>query len=118
MKKNQALEILEMLYSFYPNFNRKELDSFNDIWIERLTEGDYGKTMRKVKQYTLDSRFPPTLADVLVIEPKLIPPEETELAKARAAVEAELADPVKAKEREEVLERARRKFEELKMSDR
>jgi len=114
MKKPQALEILKILYAFYPNFNRKDIESFNEMWIERLTEGDYEKTMRKVKQYTQDSRFPLSLADVLVIEPKITPPEETEIAKARAAVEKEMADPEMRAKRERSLERARQMFEELK----
>lgn len=117
MKESQALEILRMIYAFYPNFNKHDMQDFNDMWLERLTEGDYEKTMRKVKQYTLDSRFPPTLADVLVIEPKIIPPEETEIAKARAVVEKEMADPELRAKRERSLERARQKFEELKNSD-
>ncbi|KKK34712.1 hypothetical protein WN59_06690 [Salinicoccus sediminis] len=114
MKKPQALEILKILYAFYPNFNHKEIESFNEMWIERLTEGDYEKTMRKVKQYTQDSRFPPSLADVLVIEPKITPPEETEIAKATAAVEKEMADPEMRAKRERSLENARQMFEELK----
>ncbi|WP_020007372.1 replicative helicase loader/inhibitor [Salinicoccus albus] len=107
MNKTEAVEIMELLYAFYPNFNKNKMENFNQIWIDRLCEGDYRKTVQKVKQYTADSSFPPALADVFV--KKHVPHEQVDMTiKAdRERVEAEMADPEKRAEREQ-------KFEQLK----
>ncbi|MHC0551400.1 hypothetical protein [Salinicoccus sp. CNSTN-B1] len=120
MKRKQALEVLEILYTFYPNFNHRSIESFNQIWIDRLIEGDYEKTMRKVREYTTNNPYSPSLADVLVKEYKPTPIEQMEVPRATAEVEREMADPESRKKREGTLEKIKQKrmeFQELMRSD-
>lgn len=112
MNKEQALEIVQMLYAAYPNFNRHGSKNFNSIWLERLIEdGDYSKTLRKTKDYTTENKFAPALADILVKEYK--PRDDGMAEQIRAAeekVRQEKADPEKAARREQLLNEMRKKL--------
>lgn len=107
MEKSEAIEIMEILYSFYPNFNKRGVKSFNKIWIERLMEGDYKKTLKKTEEYTVNSPYPPSLADIIVLPPKEIKPnpEVEQVKQWEAEVKAE---------REAMTEEDKRKKEERK----
>ena len=114
MNKEQALEIVQMLYAAYPNFNKHGSKNFNSIWLERLIEdGNYSKTLRKTKDYTTENKFAPSLADILVKEYK--PRDDRMAEQIRAAeekVRQEKADPEKAARRERLLNEMRKKLGE------
>lgn len=106
MEFNQAKEILENIYIMYPNFNRKDIDNFDKIWLRKLMLGDFERTKQKLDEYLLNNQFPPTLADILVRKPVeyTIDPFEAD----RLAVEKEKQDPEKAKLREQKLKELRK----------
>lgn len=108
MNKIEALKILDTLYSFYPNFNKNNVSSFNEIWLQRLQEGDYEKTLRKVRHYTSDSKFPPSLADVFVPNHK---PRDDGMAEAIKKSEETVK---KENENPEVLEEKRQMIKEMR----
>jgi len=112
MKKEEAIEIMQILYATYPNFNKNDVKGFNSIWLKRLMEhGDYSKTLRKTEDYTAESKFAPSLADILVKEYK--PRDDGMAEQIRAAeekVRQEKADPERAARREQLLNEMRRKL--------
>ena len=36
MTKEEAIEIMQILYATYPNFNKNDVKGFNAIWLKRL----------------------------------------------------------------------------------
>lgn len=112
MTKDEAIEIMQILYATYPNFNKNDVKGFNAIWLKRLmADGDYPKTLRKTEDYTAESKFAPTLADILVKEYK--PRDDGMAEQIRAAeerVRQEKADPEKAARRERLLNEMRKKL--------
>ena len=112
MTKDEAIEIIQILYATYPNFNKNNVKGFNAIWLKRLMEdGDYQKTLRKTENYTAESKFAPSLADILVKEYK--PRDDRMAEQIRAAeekVRQEKADPERAARREQLLNEMRKKL--------
>lgn len=114
MTKDEAMELLELLYAVYPNFNKNGMKSFNKIWLQRLMQGDYQKTLRKTNDYIENSKFPPALADVLV---PIHAPRDDGMAEAiRASEEAvrkENEDPETLKRKHELIEEMRKKLHHM-----
>ena len=107
--KDEAIEIMEILYSLYPNFNRRGMDNFNRIWIEKLMDGDYEKSLKQTNEYVAESPYPPSLADIIVKPYKHRDdgmPEKIREAEEQVKREME-SDPG-------ALERRRRKLDELR----
>lgn len=119
MTKEEAIEILEILYVTYPNFNKNKMDGFNKIWLKRLMEdGNYKRTLRKTNDYTAESKFAPTLADILVKEYKPVNTEVTDVNAMEQAVREEMADPERRRRREEKLKQFEDKLKELRRNGR
>ena len=116
MNKQEAIDIMETLYSAYPNFNKKNINSFNTRWIGFLLKGDYEKTLIKTEQYIEESPFPPAPANIIVPVHKPTNTELTDMKKARETVEHENNDPEQRARREEMLRRFDQKLEELRQS--
>ena len=115
MEKKEAVEIMEILFACYPNFNRNKTENFADIWITRLIEeGDYKLTIKKVKEHTASNPYPPSLADIIARKYKPVYTELTDIEVMEEAVRREKADPEKAKKREESLKRFEEKIKELR----
>lgn len=112
MTKDEAIEIMQILYATYPNFNKNDVKGFNSIWLKRLMEdGDYSKSLHKTEDYTAESKFAPTLADILVKEYK---PRDDGMAEqikqAEALVEKEKSNPEIAARRKQKLDNMRKKL--------
>jgi hypothetical protein len=104
MTKEEATEILELLYVSYPNFNKHGMKNFNHIWLERLMEGDYKKTLRKTKDYCENNPYPPSFADVFVPIYKPVQTHDAEmLAEAEKKVAEEMKDPEIRADRERMV---------------
>lgn len=115
MEKKEAVEIMEILFVCYPNFNRNNTPNFVDIWINRLVEeGDYKLTLKKTKEHTASNPYPPSLADIIARKHKPVYTELTDIEAMEEAVRREKADPEKAKKREESLKRFEEKIKELR----
>lgn len=112
MTKDEALEIMQILYAAYPNFNKNNIKGFNQIWVGRLMEyGNYKKTLKKANDYTMESPYPPAMADIIVKD--VIYKDDgmaTQIKQAEEVVKREKSDPVKLKERERLLEEMRKKW--------
>ena len=112
--KDEAIEIMEILYSLYPNFNRRGMDNFNRIWVGKLMEGDYKKTLKKTNEYVDQSPYPPSPADIIVKPHKHVDhgmPEQIRAAEER--VRKEQADPEIAARRKSKLDEYRKKLERM-----
>lgn len=74
MKKSEALEIIEVVAETYNMaFNERKID----IWIDILSkEGDYNQSMKKLHNFIKQSKYKPTIADVLATKPKVFEMEE------------------------------------------
>lgn len=115
MERKEAIQIMEILLSCYPNFNRNKTKNFVKIWIARLVEeGDYKLTLKKVKEHTASNPYPPSLADIIAKKYKPVYTELTDIEAMEEAVRREKADPEKAKKREESLKRFEEKLKELR----
>lgn len=118
MTKDEAMEIMELLYIAYPNFNKNNMKNFNKVWISRLMEGDYQKTLRKTKLYTAENKFLPSLADVVHIENQ--PRDDGMAEQIRAAEESvkkENQDPEVLKRKQQMLEDMREKLGRKKANE-
>lgn len=109
---------MELLYAYYPNFNRNKLNNFNAIWIERLLNGDYEKSLQKVKSHAAESSYPPSLADVFVPTHK---PKDDQMAEsikvAEETVRREMADPETAARRRKKLDEMNEKLKRANAYD-
>lgn len=115
MKKDEAVEIMNLLFVCYPNFNRNDTPGFVDIWMNRLiSEGDYKQTFKKAKEYTATNQYPPALADIIAREYKPVNTEITDVVAMEEAVRREKADPKLKAKREESLKRFEDKLKELR----
>lgn len=62
MTKKDVLELFKFLKAVYPNF---EIDQHMiDTWAELLKEQNNDEVMRNAKRHALESKFPPTVADI------------------------------------------------------
>ena len=117
--KDEAIEIMEILYSLYPNFNKRGMDNFNRIWIEKLMEGDYNKTLKQTNQYVTESPYPPSLADIIVKPYKHRDDKMPEkIREAEEAVRKEMADPEIAARRKAKIDKMRQKLERMQAGSR
>ncbi|HEC2158306.1 hypothetical protein B5C01_10650 [Staphylococcus delphini] len=93
-------------------FNERKID----IWIDILSkEGDYNQSMKKLHNFIKQSKYKPTIADVLAIKPKEFvaeekPKEEMHQYKLKH-------DPEYAEEWRKVKERGFQLLQELKADD-
>lgn len=113
MKKREALHIIEIVSETYNMpFDEKKID----IWINVLTkEGDYKQSLNKLYSFIKQSKYKPTVSDVLAIKPKTfvpdkVPVEETHQYKLEH-------DPAYKKEYEAVRDKARAFIKELRSND-
>ena len=117
MNKEEALEIMELLYATYPNFNKSGMKKFNQIWMDKLMDlGDYRKTLQRANQYITESPYPPSLADIIVKPYKHVDhgmPEQIRAAEER--VRKEQADPEIAARRKSKLDEYRKKLERMQV---
>lgn len=111
MTRDQARNIYKEIKSLYPNFNKDNEKEMVVLWLDRLEYGDYEKTKQKLFDYSMESPFPPTLADIVV---KLHKPKDDRMAEqiksAEERVSQEKSDPEKAKEREQLLQAMKQKL--------
>lgn len=95
MNKKEALEIMDILFTFIPNFGRNATPEFVDMWMNRLmNEGDYQQTLKKTNEYTAAKSYTPALADIIVKVHKPVKSnKQIELEEMEAAVNKEKANP-------------------------
>ena len=81
MTELEAIEILELINNVYDmKFNKIKYN----LWVEQLTQyGDYDRTLHKTKKYIRESRYKPTIAQIIdrkppEIESAVIPEEQTD----------------------------------------
>lgn len=113
MKKREALHIIEIVSETYNMpFDEKKID----IWISILTkEGDYKQSLNKLYSFIKQSKYKPTVADVLAIKPKTFVPTEKPIEKTHAYKLEH--DPEYAREWEVVRNKARAFVKELRSHD-
>ena len=63
MTELEAIEILELINNVYDmKFNKIKYN----LWVEQLTQyGDYDRTLHKTKKYIRESRYKPTIAQII-----------------------------------------------------
>lgn len=103
MEFEEAKELLSIVYDSFPYINKKESKTFNKTWIKQIMKGDYEKTSKKLEEYLTSSKFPPSLADFVVLPPKEIKRDDT-VDKYKAEVQEELKDPAAVERRKELLD--------------
>ncbi|UXU56836.1 hypothetical protein MUA95_09750 [Staphylococcus agnetis] len=113
MKKSEALHIIEVIAETYNmSFNERKID----IWIDILSkEGDFDQSMKKLQNFIKQSKYKPTIADVLATKPKAFeikekPVEETHQYKLEN-------DPEYARKWQEVKRKGRAFIKELRSHD-
>ncbi|PTH70886.1 hypothetical protein BU586_02050 [Staphylococcus agnetis] len=113
MKKSEALHIIEVIAETYNmSFNERKID----IWIDILSkEGDYNQSMKKLHNFIKQSKYKPTIADVLATKPRAFemnekPVEETHQYKLEH-------DPEYARKWHEVKSKGQAFIKELRSND-
>lgn len=113
MKKSEALHIIEVIAETYNmSFDERKID----IWIDILSkEGHYNQSMKKLHNFIKQSKYKPTIADVLATKPKAFemnekPVEETHQYKLEH-------DPEYAKKWQEVKRKGQAFIKELRSDD-
>lgn len=63
MTELEAIEILELINNVYDmKFNKIKYN----LWVEQLTQyGDFDRTLHKTKKYVRESRYKPTIAQII-----------------------------------------------------
>ncbi|ABI15657.1 MULTISPECIES: hypothetical protein [Bacilli] len=81
MTELEAIEILELINNVYDmKFNKIKYN----LWVEQLTQyGDFDRTLHKTKKYVRESRYKPTIAQIIDRKPPemksaVIPEEQTD----------------------------------------
>ena len=80
MTNKEAATIISLIdTAFDMNFTKDEFKA--RLWVEQLTAyGDYDRTLRKTKKYIRESRYKPTIAQIIDYKPpemeSTVPPEE------------------------------------------
>lgn len=113
MERNQARAIYKEIKSLYPLFNKDNDEDAAKLWLDRLQLGDYKRTKQKLLDYSMESTYPPTLANILVREHKPVNTEASDIAAMEEAVRKEKSDPEKNAERMESLQEFNRRLEAL-----
>lgn len=81
MTKAEAFEIIELVNNVY---DMKFNDTKFDLWLEQIMNyGDYDRTLHKTKKYIRESRYKPTIAQIIdrkppEMESAVIPEEQTD----------------------------------------
>lgn len=65
MNRDEARSIYKEIKALYPMFNNANSKEVAILWLDRLELGDYKKTKERLLEYSLTSKYPPTLADVI-----------------------------------------------------
>lgn len=113
MTEQEAFQLISLVSDSY---NMEFHKSKYDAWTSILTkEGDYKASVKKLKKFIKESKYKPTLADVLAIKPKEFvaeekPKEETHQYKLKH-------DPEYAEQWRKVKERGFQLLQELKADD-
>lgn len=111
MDLKQAKEIMSIVYDSFPNINRNQSETFNKTWLRAIVKGDYTKTLRKLEEYCMNNKYPPAIADFLVKDSVHRDDKmQQQIKAAEEKVKQEMADPVKAARREQLLSEMRRKL--------
>lgn len=108
MNRDQAREIYKEIEHLFPLFRRDATEESVKLWLDRLEHGEYEATKQKLKDYSFESTYPPTLAHILVREYK--PRDdgmEAAIKESEEKVRQENKNP-------EVLEEKRRMLEEMR----
>lgn len=107
MEKEEALNVFKTVAALYPTFNNKGSDEAKrevaNIWLWKLKNGDYRRTMKMLDKYSNDNKFPPSVADIIMYAPKKHHIED--FSKDIKKVQAEKSNPKTAKLREEKLKK-------------
>lgn len=81
MTELEAIEILELINNVYDmKFNKIKYN----LWVEQLTQyGDFDRTLHKTKKHVRESRYKPTIAQIIdrkppEMESAVIPEEQTD----------------------------------------
>lgn len=69
MESQQAAEILELITDLYPS-QFKLTDRKARFLIGRMSDMDYKRVLKKLEDYSIEHRFPPTLADIAAYAPE------------------------------------------------
>ncbi|GAB3061119.1 hypothetical protein ACFOU0_06605 [Salinicoccus sesuvii] len=107
MHKEEAKTVIRTIRAFYPTFikDNEEGREKARIWMMKLMEANYQKTMIKLDHYATTEAFPPQLARIIHVD-QLSDPKDT-LESDINRVRIEKADPRLVELREEKLNRLR-----------
>lgn len=111
MNREEAKEIFIEIQRLYPLFNRERDKDLAKLWIDRLQLGDYQKSKHKLLDYSMESTYPPSLADVIVKEYKHRDDGMAEaIRESEEVVRKENEDPETLKHKRELIEEMRQKL--------
>jgi len=110
MDRDQARKIYAEIKMLYPQFNRDNDKEEAKLWLDRLEYGNFEKSKKKLFDYSMESPFPPTLADVLVKEYKPVNTQDIELEEMLEAVRREREDPEMNARRQALFEKHRQEL--------
>ncbi|EAE1298267.1 hypothetical protein EP04_01785 [Listeria monocytogenes] len=66
MNRFEAIELLQLINDVYPQFELTEQKA--STWVELLKDGHFQKSKEALLTYVKNKKFPPTIADFLLIE--------------------------------------------------
>ncbi|UXR68990.1 hypothetical protein MUA26_07520 [Staphylococcus sp. IVB6246] len=113
MTEQEAFQLISLVSDTY---NIEFHESKYKAWVSILTkDGDYKSSEKKLRNFIKQSKYKPTVSDVLAIKPKTfvpdkVPVEETHTYKLEH-------DPAYKKEYEAVRDKARAFIKELRHND-
>lgn len=113
MTEKEAFQLISLVSDSYNmEFHKSKYDVWTSILIK---EGDYEASVKKLKNYIKESKYKPTLADVLATKPKAFeikekPVEETHQYKLEN-------DPEYARKWQEVKRKGQAFIKELRSND-
>lgn len=105
--ENEALKVFKTVAALYPMFNSKGSDEAKreiaKIWLWKLKKGNYKRTMHLLDKYSNENKYPPSVADILGFEHKVI--KNVDYSVDIQKVNEEMSDPKKAIIRKEKLKK-------------
>lgn len=105
MDKEEAKTVLRTIRAYYPSFvkDNEEGREKARIWMAKLMDANYLKTMAKLEHYAIKEAFPPQLAHIVHIDRLSKSKDKIETDMERVRIEKN--DPELVKARDEKLKR-------------
>lgn len=117
LEREQAKIILGKIHLLYPMFNREGNKEMAKLWLDQLEKGNFEKSHTALLNYSLENKYPPTLADIIIKDVIKDNKQDLELKEMEAAVNKEKQNPELNAKREKAIKEMQQRLRGLGVSE-